>query len=177
MKCTELIDELKAMAAHKVDEAHTCDTVKSGNPDTEVTKVAVSMFATPEIVKEASAFGAELLIVHEPSYYNHFDSDKNDSVPASLKEKLIKESGITVFRFENFGQSVGHKSFARPPMSRPLLLWLMITFIIPYFSGKVKRKERPRRKNERNALSFLCAVSTIHDFFFVVFARCFFGHI
>ncbi len=105
MKCTELIDELKAMAAHKVDEAHTCDTVKSGNPDTEVTKVAVSMFATPEIVKKASAFGAELLIVHEPTYYNHFDSDKNDSVPASLKEKLIKESGITVFRFHDYAHS------------------------------------------------------------------------
>ncbi|MFQ9148313.1 MAG: hypothetical protein ACLR5G_08605 [Eubacteriales bacterium] len=29
----------------------TCDTIKSGSPDAEVTKIAVSMFATPDVVR------------------------------------------------------------------------------------------------------------------------------
>lgn len=97
----ELTEELKAMAAHPVDEAKTCDTFKSGDPDAELTKVAVSMFATPEVVREAAAWGADLLIVHEPTYYNHFDTDKNDFFPASGKEKLIRDTGIAVFRFHD----------------------------------------------------------------------------
>lgn len=105
MTCTDLIGELKAMAAHPVDEKRTCDTVKSGDPDKTLTKVAVSMFATPEVVKKAAAWGAELLIVHEPTYYNHFDTDENISLPASEKEKLIRETGMTVFRFHDYAHA------------------------------------------------------------------------
>ena len=32
------------------DYSDTCDTLKTGNPETEVHKVAVSMFATPAVI-------------------------------------------------------------------------------------------------------------------------------
>lgn len=102
MKCIDLINELKAPAGCCVDESRTCDTIKSGDPDSGLSKLAVSMFATPEIVKKASEWGAELLIVHEPTYYNHFDTKANDYLPASEKEKLIRETGITIFRFHDY---------------------------------------------------------------------------
>ena len=105
MTSAELIDELKSMAAHPVDESHTCDTFKSGNPESEITKVAVTMFATPDVVRKAVQWGAQLLIVHEPTYYNHFDTDENNTVPASEKENLIKNSGIAVFRFHDYAHS------------------------------------------------------------------------
>lgn len=50
------------------DFSHSCDTLKAGNPYVETHKVAVSMFATPEVVREAKEWGAQLLIVHEPTY-------------------------------------------------------------------------------------------------------------
>ena len=105
MTCQELINELKAMAATPIDENQTCDTFKSGDPSAEIVGIAVSMFATPDVVRKASECGANLLIVHEPTYYNHFDTEKNDCPPASLKEKLIKDSGITIFRFHDYAHS------------------------------------------------------------------------
>ena len=35
------------------DYSDTCDTLKTGNPETEVHKVAVSMFATPAVIRAA----------------------------------------------------------------------------------------------------------------------------
>ena len=46
------------------DYSATCDTLKAGDPGTELRKVAVAMFATPDLIREAHAWGAELLIVH-----------------------------------------------------------------------------------------------------------------
>ena len=105
MTCKELFNELKDMAVNKVDEEHTCDTFKSGNPNAVITKAAVSMFATPEVIKKAAEWGANLLIVHEPTFYDHFDSVENGSLPASEKEKLIREKGITIFRFHDYAHS------------------------------------------------------------------------
>ena len=47
------------------DYSATCDTLKAGDPGTELRKVAVAMFATPDLIREVHAWGAELLIVHE----------------------------------------------------------------------------------------------------------------
>lgn len=105
MTCKELTEELKAMAAVRVDAEHTCDTFKSGTPEAKVTKTAISMFATPEVVKQAAAWGANLLIVHEPTYYNHMDNAANDTLPATAKEKLIGETGITIFRFHDYAHA------------------------------------------------------------------------
>lgn len=104
MKCNELIQELKSMAALPVDEANTCDTFKSGNPEAEITKVATTMFATPDVVRKASEWGANLLIVHEPTFYNHMDNEISFPI-AKEKEKLIKDSSITVFRFHDYAHS------------------------------------------------------------------------
>ncbi|MGN1129039.1 MAG: Nif3-like dinuclear metal center hexameric protein, partial [Candidatus Flemingiibacterium sp.] len=78
MKASEIINELFALSGWESDR--TCDTIKSGSPDAVVTKVAVSMFATPEVVKNAHEWGAELLIVHEPTYYNHMDEHSDEAI-------------------------------------------------------------------------------------------------
>ena len=72
MKAIEIMDELFKLANDR-DYSNTCDTCKAGNPDIEVRKIAVSMFATPEVVRRAREWNAQLLIVHEPTYYNHMD--------------------------------------------------------------------------------------------------------
>lgn len=99
MKAIEIMQELFALS-DDVDFSNTCDTCKAGDPNVIVNKVAVSMFATPDVVTRAKAWGAELLIVHEPTYYNHMDVHSNEKLERE-KRKFIEDSGLTVFRFHD----------------------------------------------------------------------------
>ena len=68
MKAYEIMEDLFSLSGPLFSE-RTCDTIKAGDPNAEVSKVAVSMFATVDIVRQAQDWGAQLLIVHEPTYY------------------------------------------------------------------------------------------------------------
>ena len=86
------------------DYSGTCDTLKTGNPETEVHKVAVSMFATPAVIRAAHEWGAELLIVHEPTFYAHMDDNfaelRNDPV-YKAKRELLEKTGLAVWRYHD----------------------------------------------------------------------------
>ena len=99
MKAIELIEELKNGGFCPHDR--TCDTVKAGNPEKEIKKVAVTMFATVDTFKKVKEWGADMLIVHEPTYYDHFEEMISNPV-TEAKKKLIEESGIVVFRYHDF---------------------------------------------------------------------------
>ena len=99
MKASELMNELFALAK-PFDTSRTCDTCKAGDPDVPLTRVAVSMFATPDVVRQAKEFGAELLIVHEPTYYSHMDVHTEDPIECE-KRRFIEESGVTVWRYHD----------------------------------------------------------------------------
>lgn len=87
-------------------QKETVDTFKAGDPDTKVTGIAVTMMATYDVLQRAAASGANLVITHEPTFYNHLDDLKeipqkeNDPV---LAEKLafIKEHHLVVWRFHD----------------------------------------------------------------------------
>ena len=99
MKAYKIMEGLFNLANER-DYSNTCDTLKAGDPNTEVGKVAVSMFATPEVVKQAKEWGAQLLIVHEPTYYNHKDEHSDEKIECE-KRRLIEDSKITVYRFHD----------------------------------------------------------------------------
>jgi putative NIF3 family GTP cyclohydrolase 1 type 2 len=87
-------------------QKETVDTFKAGDPDTKVTGIAVTMMATFDVLQRAAASGANLVITHEPTFYNHLDyfteipQKENDLV---LAEKLafIKEHHLVVWRFHD----------------------------------------------------------------------------
>ena len=86
----------------------TCDTLKTGDPSQTLTKVAVTMFATPEVIRQAASWGANLIIVHEPLFYDHMDDPVTRAEQTGLlrriidaKTKLLEETGMTVFRFHD----------------------------------------------------------------------------
>jgi len=87
-------------------QEETVDTFKAGDPDTRVTGIAVTMMATFDVLQRAAASGANLIITHEPTFYNHLDvfteipQKENDPV---LAEKLafIKEHHLVVWRFHD----------------------------------------------------------------------------
>lgn len=81
------------------------DTFKAGNPDTPVTGIAVTMMATLDVLDRAAASGKNLIITHEPTFYNHLDitdklKEQNDPVLAA-KQDFIKKHDLVVWRFHD----------------------------------------------------------------------------
>lgn len=103
MKAFEIMEDLFSLA-NPLWGDRTCDTLKAGDPDREVSKVAVSMFATVEVVRNAREWGAQLLIVHEPTYYNHWDDHTEDPFEVE-KRRFVENSGLTVYRFHDHPHS------------------------------------------------------------------------
>lgn len=81
----------------------TVDTFKDGDPSTTVTGIAVTMMATFDVIRRAVAAGANLVITHEPTFYDHFDridALTNDSVTAA-KRAFIREHHVVVVRMHD----------------------------------------------------------------------------
>jgi len=83
----------------------TVDTFKAGNPDTPVTGIAVTMMATLDVLQRAAANGQNLIITHEPTFFNHYDDkpegmDENDVV---WKEKraFIEQHKLIIWRLHD----------------------------------------------------------------------------
>ena len=58
---------------------NTVDVIKEGDPKTPVTGIVTCMFATMDVLKQAVNKNCNLIIVHEPLYYNHLDETQNVS--------------------------------------------------------------------------------------------------
>src|SRR6478736_2257018 len=82
----------------------TVDTFKAGDPETPVTGVAVTMMATMDVLRRASAKGMNFVITHEPTFYAHLD--KPEGVPEddpvwAEKRAFIENHGMVVWRFHD----------------------------------------------------------------------------
>jgi putative NIF3 family GTP cyclohydrolase 1 type 2 len=85
--------------------AETVDTFKAGNPGAPVTGIAVTMMATLDVLERAARSGKNLIITHEPTFYNHLDATEdlnkqNDPVLAA-KQEFIEKHGLVVWRFHD----------------------------------------------------------------------------
>lgn len=84
--------------------ADTVDTFKAGNPDTPVTGIAVTMMATLDVLERAAANHENLVITHEPTFYNHLDvpegMPESDPVWAE-KRAFIEKHNMVVWRFHD----------------------------------------------------------------------------
>jgi putative NIF3 family GTP cyclohydrolase 1 type 2 len=81
----------------------TVDTFKSGNPRDAVTGIITCMFADMKVLHKAVADNANLIIAHEPVFYNHLDETQrfeNDPVYQS-KIKFINDHKLIIFRFHD----------------------------------------------------------------------------
>lgn len=81
----------------------TVDTLKTGSPDTPLTGIATSFMATYGALSEAAKRKCNLIITHEPTFYNHLDQTKElegDAVYRAKRE-LIDKHGLAVFRFHD----------------------------------------------------------------------------
>jgi putative NIF3 family GTP cyclohydrolase 1 type 2 len=80
------------------------DTVKSGDASQAVTGIVTTFIATCQVIEQAIELGANLVITHEPTYYNHLDEVawlEGDPVYA-CKRDLLEGNGIVVWRFHDY---------------------------------------------------------------------------
>ncbi|HEX4544902.1 MAG TPA: Nif3-like dinuclear metal center hexameric protein [Candidatus Acidoferrum sp.] len=87
-------------------QAETVDTFKAGNPDAPVTGIAVTMMATMDVLERAAASGKNLIITHEPTFYNHLDKldelDEKEKDPVlAAKLAFIAKHNLVVWRFHD----------------------------------------------------------------------------
>ena len=84
--------------------SQTVDTIKAGDPSQVVKGIVTTMFATDEVIERTAALGANFIIAHEPTFYNHTDDVswlKNDAV-YQYKRNLLDKNGITIWRFHDY---------------------------------------------------------------------------
>ncbi len=102
MKNREVIERILAYHPDLGEEYKGCDEYKCGDPEAECTGIAVSLVPTWNVIKKAAEQGCSLLVTHEPLYYQTPDFPKwrgsFDNSIQKEKQKLIEESGITIWR-------------------------------------------------------------------------------
>ena len=101
----EVIEQIKAQVGVPWQEK-TVDTFKAGDPQTPVTGIAVTMMATLDVLQRAAANGQNLIITHEPTFFDHQDNPaqlpqgEQDPVLAQ-KRAFITEHHLVVWRFHD----------------------------------------------------------------------------
>jgi putative NIF3 family GTP cyclohydrolase 1 type 2 len=83
---------------------NTVDVFKSGDPQTPVKGIVTTMFATMDVLKKAVELKCNLIIAHEPVFYNHRDETAqflNDPVFLE-KKKFIDDNKLVVWRFHDY---------------------------------------------------------------------------
>jgi putative NIF3 family GTP cyclohydrolase 1 type 2 len=83
--------------------ADTVDTVKAGDVATPVTGIATTFLDTMDVLREAARRGDNLVITHEPTFYNHPDQTAFFKDDAVYREKLafLEQHHMVVFRLHD----------------------------------------------------------------------------
>jgi putative NIF3 family GTP cyclohydrolase 1 type 2 len=81
----------------------TVDTLKAGNPAAQVTGIVTTFLDTMAVLHEAVRLGDNLVISHEPTFYNHRDETKSFVEDPVYKEKLayIEQHHLVVYRLHD----------------------------------------------------------------------------
>lgn len=84
--------------------ANTVDVIKTGKAEISVTGIVTCMFAPMNVLRKAVELNCNLIITHEPVFYNHRDETSqfsNDPVFLE-KKKFIDDHGLVIWRFHDY---------------------------------------------------------------------------
>lgn len=102
MKIKEVIERILAYHPKFPKEYKGCDDFKTGDPEAECTGVVTALSPNIHVVREAIRLGANLIIVHEPTFYTSLDGpewiEDFDNEVYEEKKKLIDDHGIAIWR-------------------------------------------------------------------------------
>jgi putative NIF3 family GTP cyclohydrolase 1 type 2 len=83
--------------------AETVDTLKSGTMETPVTGIATTFMSTLEVLQKAVAEGKNMVITHEPTFYQGDDNTRDTATDPTVlaKKAFIEKHNIAIFRFHD----------------------------------------------------------------------------
>jgi putative NIF3 family GTP cyclohydrolase 1 type 2 len=81
----------------------TVDTVKVGDPTQPVTGIVTTFLASQSVLQQAVGLSANLVITHEPTFYNHLDNVEwlADDPIYQAKRKYIEDNHLVLWRFHD----------------------------------------------------------------------------
>ncbi len=81
----------------------TVDTFKAGNPDTTCRGIATTFMSTLDVLQRSAAASLNLIITHEPTFWNHLDENKGltDDPLYLHKMDFIKNNDLVIWRFHD----------------------------------------------------------------------------
>lgn len=103
MTVQDVIDHILAAVPGAPREG-SVDTVKIGDPSQPVSGIVTTFLATTAVIKAAAERGANFIITHEPTFYNHYDEvDWLQGDPVyTAKRRLLEDNNIVVWRFHDY---------------------------------------------------------------------------
>jgi putative NIF3 family GTP cyclohydrolase 1 type 2 len=106
LTANDVIEQVKAHVGVPWQEP-TVDAFKAGDPQSHVTGIAVTMMTTLDVLRRAAANGQNLVITHEPTFYDHMDNPKQlpqgeDDAVLKQKREFIAEHHLVIWRFHDY---------------------------------------------------------------------------
>jgi putative NIF3 family GTP cyclohydrolase 1 type 2 len=85
----------------------TVDVVKTGNAGQTLTGIVTTFLASQAVIEKAIGLGRNLVITHEPLFYNHLDRTDwlADNPVYQAKRRLLEEHQVVVWRFHDYWHS------------------------------------------------------------------------
>ncbi len=139
---------------------NTVDTIKEGDPGTVITGMVATFSPTMEVLRKAVADGDNLIVSHEPTFYNHPDERTLFVDDPVYKEKLayIQEHHLVIWRFhdswharrpdgiaEGFVDQVGWQQYEAPgPLGKNGNLFTVPQTTLLGLSKELKKKLHAR---------------------------------
>ncbi len=96
------LDIRNYLLAHSpwVDAERTVDTVKIGDPTGDVRKAGVTWYPAMDTIRAAHAAGCDLLITHEPTFWEHAAPERRwrHTAPGASKRAFLEDTGMVILR-------------------------------------------------------------------------------
>lgn len=101
MKIKDVISKILDYHPKFPDDYCGCDDYKCGNPEDECTGIVVALTPTINVIRKAIELNANLIVVHEPTFYTSIDGDWNQDFNNSVYEekiKLLNDHHVVIWR-------------------------------------------------------------------------------
>lgn len=99
----EIMDRVKANLGAPWREATYRDTFKFGGPDTKVTGIATTAFASLDVIQRAVKAGLNMIVPHEVTWWNDRDDTTivQDDAVYKAKVEFMRQHDVVVFRMHD----------------------------------------------------------------------------
>jgi putative NIF3 family GTP cyclohydrolase 1 type 2 len=134
MTALDVVDRIKKNLGVPWNDQTTRDTFKAGGPDSEVKGIATTFMATLDMLQRAHAAGLNMVVTHEPTFWNDQDKvqDLANDPTYKFKADFCAKNKMVVWRFHDHIHA-----------RRPDLIWVGLARALGW-------TDRPAGPNQRS---------------------------